>query len=290
MVSTKIIYHKGCIDGIMAAGAAFGAFGENAEYIPMSYSDILDVEQFKGCRVHILDFSFKKPVFDALNEVAHAVVLIDHHKTAFEELGYDPTEVVMSAYESPVIYLDAGRSGALLASLYYHGVGISEVIRHVDDRDRWQFKLAGTREINASLYAMRLTPETAWEVMQQDNTQLLYEGGKLLLQEHDARVAVFMKTAVMSTDVCGNEIAIVNCPYYLVSDVGNQLCEREHIDYAMMFSIDLKEGLVNYSLRSVGNVDVSGIAKCYGGGGHKNAAGFTLKLKEDTLLSSLIGK
>jgi phosphoesterase RecJ-like protein len=58
----------------------------------------------------------------------------------------------------------------------------------------------------------------------------------------------------------------------------------------MMFSIDLKEGLVNYSLRSVGNVDVSGIAKCYGGGGHKNAAGFTLKLKEDTLLSSLIGK
>jgi nanoRNase/pAp phosphatase (c-di-AMP/oligoRNAs hydrolase) len=37
-------------------------------------------------------------------------------------------------------------------------------------------------------------------------------------------------------------------------------------------------GLRIFSLRSVGDFDVSAIAKIYGGGGHKNAAGFTVPI------------
>lgn len=37
-----------------------------------------------------------------------------------------------------------------------------------------------------------------------------------------------------------------------------------------------KDGSLKWSLRSTGNYDVSAIAKDFGGGGHKNAAGFTL--------------
>ena len=39
-------------------------------------------------------------------------------------------------------------------------------------------------------------------------------------------------------------------------------------------------GKVRVSLRSEGDYDVSGIAKRYGGGGHKNAAGFTATLED----------
>jgi nanoRNase/pAp phosphatase (c-di-AMP/oligoRNAs hydrolase) len=38
----------------------------------------------------------------------------------------------------------------------------------------------------------------------------------------------------------------------------------------------LSEGVVKCSLRSVDGVDISDIAKRFGGGGHKNAAGFVL--------------
>lgn len=36
-----------------------------------------------------------------------------------------------------------------------------------------------------------------------------------------------------------------------------------------------KDGTIACSLRSNGDYDVSAIAKVFGGGGHKNAAGFT---------------
>ena len=36
--------------------------------------------------------------------------------------------------------------------------------------------------------------------------------------------------------------------------------------------------MANVSLRSVGDYDVSAIAKTFGGGGHRNAAGFEVAL------------
>ena len=60
------------------------------------------------------------------------------------------------------------------------------------------------------------------------------------------------------------------------SALGNKLCNiKDYINMSVMINID--EGIV--SLRSIGDIDVGEIAKQYGGGGHKNAAGF--KLTED---------
>jgi phosphoesterase RecJ-like protein len=55
--------------------------------------------------------------------------------------------------------------------------------------------------------------------------------------------------------------------------------------------IDLPEGTLRVSLRSKG-VDVSKVAARFGGGGHKVAAGFTLKDKQlqeivDTILQEI---
>jgi oligoribonuclease NrnB/cAMP/cGMP phosphodiesterase (DHH superfamily) len=48
--------------------------------------------------------------------------------------------------------------------------------------------------------------------------------------------------------------------------------------FAIPFSASyfIKEGKKIYSLRSRGDFDVSVIAKAFGGGGHKNAAGFSV--------------
>jgi oligoribonuclease NrnB/cAMP/cGMP phosphodiesterase (DHH superfamily) len=55
----------------------------------------------------------------------------------------------------------------------------------------------------------------------------------------------------------------------LTSELGSKILEKfENINYVML----IYDGGV--ALRSVGDFDVSEIAKQYGGGGHKNAAGF----------------
>lgn len=58
-------------------------------------------------------------------------------------------------------------------------------------------------------------------------------------------------------------------------------------------SIIIRETKDNYfrvSLRSKSNVDVAEIARSFGGGGHKNAAGFRIKTDLNTLKSALIDK
>jgi nanoRNase/pAp phosphatase (c-di-AMP/oligoRNAs hydrolase) len=61
---------------------------------------------------------------------------------------------------------------------------------------------------------------------------------------------------------------------HMISELGNKLAEK-HPFAALYF--DTGDGKRVFSLRSVeGGVDVSEIAKQYGGGGHPHAAGFTV--------------
>lgn len=46
------------------------------------------------------------------------------------------------------------------------------------------------------------------------------------------------------------------------------------------------DGKFQFSLRSRGDIDVSEIAKKFGGGGHKNAAGFQLKTLPEWVVAS----
>jgi len=60
-----------------------------------------------------------------------------------------------------------------------------------------------------------------------------------------------------------------------ISEVGNHLCEKFPEAAFSVSYCDRADGKRSYSLRSIGEFDVSAIAKQFGGGGHRNAAGFT---------------
>ena len=68
-----------------------------------------------------------------------------------------------------------------------------------------------------------------------------------------------------------------NCPTHLTSDVGHELAKQSG-SYGLLWSIN-KDGKCLCSLRSVGDYDVSAIAKTFGGGGHRNAAGFEIDIQ-----------
>ena len=74
-----------------------------------------------------------------------------------------------------------------------------------------------------------------------------------------------------------------NAPAFLASDLGHELANKSGT-FGLVWSM-AGDGQIHCSLRSNGDYDVSAIAKAFGGGGHRNAAGFSTDI--DTLMSWL---
>ncbi len=94
----------------------------------------------------------------------------------------------------------------------------------------------------------------------------------------------YCKKATGYKNYGGHWVPVANLPYTLTSDAGHLMCqpyaspnlhgEIVTPSFAACYW-DTPKGRV-FSLRSVGDFDVSAVAASYGGGGHKNASGFTL--------------
>jgi len=73
----------------------------------------------------------------------------------------------------------------------------------------------------------------------------------------------------------GYDVPVANLPYIFASEGGNILCRGEPFSASYF---DAADGTRSFSLRSDKDdpnaVDVSQVALAFGGGGHKNAAGF----------------
>ena len=323
-----VIYHANCTDGFGAAFAAWLKLGDEAEYVPMDYlsSSLLPSEAWEQLSqaipskmnsdrvVYILDFSLPKPVMDKLMEVSRKVVWLDHHKTAFEMYGLANSHSayaldVLNRTTSPhYVRLDNNKSGAMLAWEYFHPkTEVPMLIRHIDDYDRWQFKLEDTKAFQKALWSRPWTfadwKERFLPGLGFCNYEAYYAEGEAILRAHEQNVQSVVKggarpcsivPAIINSsdsykapwvwwhdeecgDTCGANGLAANCPPHLASDVGHELANQSGT-FGLLWSID-KDNICKCSLRSNGDYDVSAIAKEFGGGGHKNAAGFTTTIQ-----------
>lgn len=278
MSKPLVIYHAHCTDGFGAAYAAWKAFGENAEYVAMNYddkrmSDPQAIEQLvKGRLVYVLDFSFPTHVTKQIIQESSMFIWLDHHKTAFENWAGDERELYLDETEYTNIILDNNKSGAMLAWEYFHPeIKPPLVIQHIDDRDRWQFKLRGSKEIHAALQTNKPWSFEHWdELVDPDNYGSLYSAGLAIIKAQEQQVG---STASYSRKCTINDQTglSVNTNVH-ISEVGHELAKKSGT-YALVWYLNA-ENRANCSLRSEGDYDVSAIARRFGGGGHKNAAGF----------------
>ncbi len=310
LIPTKpplVMYHSNCVDGFGAAFAAWKYYGDNAVYMPVSYGDFTlsmlqeDHGFLLNREVCILDFNFSREVMDFIFSVCTKVIWLDHHKTAFELYGNEIEQEVKLPH---AVKLDNNKSGAMLAWDYFnsdHSLKTPELISHIDDYDRWQFKLQNTKAFNKFLWS--LTPWTfeQWNKlldMPQAEMNGAYMAGEAILRAHDrtvedviaaskmpctitwfeateisSRFDIPYKQVISSREVGAVGLA-ANCPKHLASDVGHKLA-TESTTYGMCW-FQRSDSKIEVSLRSNCNYDVSALAKKFGGGGHKNAAGFIL--------------
>jgi len=143
--------------------------------------------------------------------------------------------------------------------------------------------MEGTREIQAALFSHEYTFENWDQLMGVDDPyepQLLalFRQGQAIERKHFKDIKELLKVVYTTLNVGGYRLKCANLPYTLSSDAGHILCETEPFGCCFYFKPDG----VEFSLRSEDSkdVDVSAIAKLYGGGGHRNAAGFRVSFEK----------
>lgn len=282
-----VIYHKSCADGFGAAFAVWLKLADTADYVPLQYGFKLEeLPDVTGRVVYIVDFSLPKDIFAAVLSQALYTYWFDHHKTAFEmwvpERPFDDKAFCHEVTEKSTIVLDNSRSGARLTfEMMFPAVDTPMLFHYLDDYDRWQFKHKGTKPFNKALWATAPWSFAQWDDMITDPVAMsrMVKEGEALLKAHQQNVdSVVASTKRLCRIVPDDGIERVgfssNCPSHLQSDVGHILATESNT-YGLLWTIG-KDGpnKVKCSLRSNGDYDVSYLARLFGGGGHKNAAGF----------------
>jgi len=260
--NTLILFHAHCVDGFGAAYAAWKYFGDEADYFPIQYEKRSGFDVFPQYeKLYILDFSFPAEQLRSMtqNHPGLEITLIDHHKTAIEDL-------VDFEHQNVNIILDITRSGAALAwKHFFPKAHVPDLLLAIEDRDLWKFKYPDSKKITAALYPYKRD----FEVWDKLDVRKLVDEGSCVLRYQDSLVKYISKQAFRYP-----AFSIVQTPV-LASDVCNYLLETTP-NIAFSVAISDRNALeTQVSLRSV-DYDVEVLAKSFGGGGHKCAAGFVI--------------
>lgn len=269
MSNILCIYHGGCDDGFAAAWCVRKALGDDVEFYPGVYQK--DPPECAGRDVLFVDFSYKRPVLMTMACSARSILILDHHKTAAEDLaGIAPPPAVPTPSNNMFALFDMERSGAGIAWDYFVGGERPDFINYVEDRDLWHKKLPGGDEFTI---ALRSYPQDflIWDKLIDSGAQTLIAEGGSIQRYYRLRVEELKRSAYRAI-LGGAECWISNAPYFAASEVAGEL--SEHTGFGACY-FEAAAGRFQYSLRSRGDFDVSAVALKFGGGGHRNAAGFS---------------
>lgn len=261
-----VIYHKSCEDGLAAALAVRqwlfdtdqmkGAKFQTAQYgDPTPYAEGLDVA--------IVDFSYPRDILLEMRQQAKSLIVIDHHQTAEAELK-----------DLDFCVFDNTHSGAVLAWKYFHpDKALPQLMRYVEDRDLWKWELPFSREVSAALRSHKPFLDQRARFLSDSSLAGLIGEGAAILRVQNQYIDQVLSQPVGMVEIGGYTAPCVNSTT-LISELGNELAQG-HPFAALYF--DTGDGKRVFSLRSAEDgVDVSAIARQYGGGGHFHAAGFTV--------------
>jgi len=267
-----VIYHGNCADGFSAAWCFWRKYGEGCEYFAGVYQQ--PPPDVTGRVVYLVDFSYKRDVVEKMLRSAQTVMLIDHHKTAIEDLFSLRGKFLDYDGDRFRWFCDLERSGATLAWDYlFPHEQRPPLLGHIEDRDLWRFKLPGTREIQANVFSYEYTFDLWDRLMSADHVELanMTAAGAAIERKHHKDIAELVKVCKRRMVIGGAEVWVASLPYTLTSDAGHLMAAGE--PFAACYW-DTADGRV-FSLRSQDDgVDVSAVAAQYGGGGHVHAAGF----------------
>lgn len=278
------IFHSPCLDGFTAAWAIHRRW-PGCDFVPANYDQPIDID-VAGKHVLMVDFSFPAEQLTHMAEgdgKAASVVVIDHHKTAQAGLiQFDQANsanhlryILDNGPEVITVWFDMHKSGARMAWEFAHSNPPPDLVLMVEDRDLWRFAIPETAAVCAALATKRQS-FAEWDQLM-FHTGTLEREGQIILAANEVLTKELCEEAYVG-DMAGHDgVVFLNVPGKLASDCGHELLTRfPDAPFVATWSRQA-EGAVKFSLRSTDlRVDVSEVAKKFGGGGHRNAAGFNM--------------
>ncbi len=267
-MSNLCIYHKACADGFGAALAVkkhFDNKSQHCDFLPAHYRD--SIPDVTGKNVIIVDFSYRRDILIKMKEQANSLLVLDHHKSAEENLkGLD------------FCIFDMNRSGAMMAWEYFHpDKPVPDLIKYIQDRDLWKWELPKSKEFSAGLQLLEMSFERWEHLLNNEASNLLFDSGSVILAYQEQQILRAIESSkIKMVNVNGYKVPMLNTTT-LISEICGKLAEKH--PFAITY-FDTPTDRI-YSLRSrEDGIDVSQVAKLYGGGGHAQAAGFSISLKK----------
>jgi len=296
-MKTLIISHRDA-DGITSAiGFAWNLLEKNnlpKEFYEISkVCDILDINyeddfynHLKNNNINLdnynqialLDFNLPIEIMkDLFNKFKDNFIWIDHHKR--------PDEDIEKEVKGIKGIRDSNHAACVLVWKYFNK-GAPEFASYVEDMDIWKWELPNSEELISGLINLKskYTTETLKYIFNyidfknfEEKKQKLIERGKIII-EHERNYVQSMTEQAQIVNFHGFKTCMINTPFQpsLIEKYFSELNEFKDISIFMVW-YRLPNNKYKFSLRSnKSNADVSLIAKEYGGGGHKAAAGFII--------------
>lgn len=286
-----VIYHGGnCPDGFGSALCAYKYFKDLGSHQPVfhaaKFGILPPVDEIKDKCVLICDFSYKKDILQKLLTQVKKLLILDHHKTAQDDLKDLPDE-------NKIFRMD--HSGAYITWKYFFRdtSPVPKGILYIEDNDIWKKEMVNTYEVTAFIFTLPLTFE-AYEKLLDDNyilTEAIMQGIGIVKQ-NNILISKALKNAAPKFVQIGDKyyfVAHLNTTE-LKSELGNKVfSEYPNINFSLMYSHSDYNNSTSFSLRSLDTAtDVSEIAKLYNGGGHRNASGAGCNYITNTLPNIVI--
>lgn len=298
-MKVTIIYHKVDLDGVASAATA-KSYYENQDcttqiaLCPYTYGDSMD--EFKkeaedSQMICILDVSFGKDTFPIMKdwlERDKGVLWIDHHKGILEEA------------ESYPIYIPGKREiGIAACELTYNELfgSCPMIVKYLSAYDVWNKNTFDREDVMNVQYAMRAEIGLNVYKMQNfiDNIDFDDEIGQLSeLKAKGKAIRDFLKVKNQGEvenysfigKIDGEKALFMNTLEFNSTTFQSKTpdwLDGKGVKFLAPFTVQ-PNGLVRFSLYQTEgkfDVDCCEIAKRFGGGGHKGAAGFQIKVDDE---------
>lgn len=294
-----IIYHKNCIDGF----TGLFLFMRTKYRIdnPIIYPDVpssSDIPpKIENKNIICIDVAYKPEIIKEMNKKCNKLLFIDHHISIINDI------TDMDLDKTKIIY-DINKSGASLVWDYFYKDEIPRFVKYIEQNDigKWddphvkdfisalevKFKFA-LHKNNLNKMNKLFSDSYVDVLLTKGRTYNEYKKFQLNKSVYNCNFLMFPSKKYMEKYNFDKQYKICLTDYKNpnISEVGNYISKNiDDIDFCLLWSYNVKRQIWNFFLRSY-KTDIDDVAKKFGGGGHKLAAGFKLTLKELPIINDL---
>lgn len=278
------LYHHNDLDGQCAAAIVYNLGPKDEftyEIIQLDYKDDIPLNINEGENVYVVDFSFNSEVMEKILQKTDKVFWFDHHKTSMD--------FVYSKEIKGVRRLDLAAC-EIVWEYFGKDLSTNDAVRYIGDRDRWAWLYGNeTAKFCEGMAIQDTNPKAKiWnDLLMKPNYEndswvsWIKSVGEVCLQYRESFCKSYLRDFGFATKFDGYDAYSLNLYHFGSKTFGDKISKYS---LCISFAYDGRKWSVGlYSEDKRTGIDVSEIARKYGGGGHPGAAGFVSETMPDFL-------